>query len=191
MPHAWRVLGICIGVLVAAQPTLAVAQDHLQRATINTLALTYSTPKAVAALLHKDFTFTRDEALFGEVDHWQTPQEFLSRQQGDCEDFAILATALLRRLGYEAYIFSLIGDGGYAHTVCIFKDTDGRYNVINQDKIRYYHAASLEEVATQMYTAWRYGGIAEQAGTRGRLVKRIVNLHPALVWSGPAAFPAF
>ena len=191
MPHARRVMFVMLGYLLAVTPNVVAAEDMFNGVSVDTLPLAYSTPKTIAAFLHREFTFTRDEALFGEVEHWQSPEEFLRRQRGDCEDFALLATALLRRAGYEAHVFSLIGEGGYAHTVCIFKDADGRYNVINQDKIRYYRAASLEAIATQLYAGWRYGGIAEQSGTRGRLVKRIVNLHPVSTWPAPATFPAF
>lgn len=142
------------------------------------LSRQHTTPKAVAAFLKQTFTFQRDQDIFGEVERWQSPEEFLARQTGDCEDYALLARDLLVRNGIEAYVFSLFGDEGYAHTVCVFVE-DGRYNVINQDKIRYYRAKSLEAVASQMYPAWTFGGIVEREGTRGRLVKEIVNPHPA------------
>lgn len=191
MPYAWRVGFVLVGFLAALHANGAAAEEQFAGGSMDTLARAYATPHAIAAFLHREFTFTRDEQLFEEVEYWQTPEEFLSRQRGDCEDFALLAAALLRRAGYEAHVFSVIGEGGYAHTVCVFKDAEGRYNVINQDKIRYYRAASLEAVATQLYPGWRYGGIAEQAGRRGRLVKRIVNLRPVSAWPTPATFPAF
>ena len=145
---------------------------------LDRLASAYTTPKAVAAFLKQDFTFKRDEDLFGEADRWQTPEEFAARKVGDCEDYALLAQALLRRNGIEAYVLSLFGEEGYAHTVAVFVDGDGRYNVINQDKLRPYRAKSLEALASQLYPAWTYGGIAEQDGTRGRMVRAIYNDHP-------------
>ena len=98
---------------------------------LDVLAHRYATPQQVGAFLHQKFTFQRDQELFGVIEHWQTPAEFLANRKGDCEDYALLARALLLRNDIEAYIFSLFGDGGYAHTVCVFVDAQGRYNIIN------------------------------------------------------------
>jgi hypothetical protein len=61
----------------------------------------------------------------------------------------------------------------------VFQDQDGRYSVINQDRLRNYKAASLEALASVMYPGWTFGGIAEQEGVRGRFVSEIANPHPA------------
>ena len=160
---------------------------------LDQLASTYTTPNAVATLLRDEFTFKRDEELFGETDHWQSPEEFLKRKAGDCEDYALLAQAILRLNGIEAYVVSLFGREGYAHTVCVFKDERGRYNLIDVDKIRYPKTTSLEALASWLYPAWTSGGVVEQAGLRGRMIQRITNPHPvsplafADPWSGPTA----
>ena len=153
------------------------APDITASSVLQHLAGLYTTPKTVAAFLHREFIFRRDQDLFGEVEHWQTPDEFVAHRAGDCEDYAIMARELLVRNGIEAYVFSLFGDHNYAHTVCIFVEK-GRYNVINQDKIRYYRAPTLEALASQMYRAWTFGGITEPSGIRGRLVQEITNDHP-------------
>ena len=148
-------------------------------ALLDQLAGTYTTPNAVAAFLHKAFTFQRDETLFGEADRWQSPEEFVARKAGDCEDYALLARALLRRNGIEASLFSVFGKEGYAHTVCVFLDHRGRYNVIDVDKLRALHVKSLERVASWLSPGWTVGAIAEQAGARGQMVTQITNSHPA------------
>ena len=148
-------------------------------ALLDQLASTYTTPNAVAAFLHKAFTFQRDEALFGEADRWQSPEEFVARKAGDCEDYALLARALLRRNGIEASVFSVFGKEGYAHTVCVFVDHRGRYNVIDVDKLRVLEAKSLESVASWLSPAWTVGGIAEQIGAHGQMVTPLTNAHPA------------
>jgi len=162
-------------------PTASTPFPHAvpNPAALTELARTYTTPKAVAKFLRREFTFARDEALFGAEDRWQTPEEFLSRRTGDCEDYALLARELLRRNGIEAYVFSLIGQEGYAHTVAVYLDERGRYNVINQDRLRTYRAKSLEALASALYPGWTWGAIAEQVGTRGHSVREIVNPHPA------------
>ena len=134
------------------------------------LASTYTTPEAIAAFLQKECLFMRDETLFGTADYWQAPEELALRRNGDCEDYALLASELLKRNGIEARIFCLFGKGGYAHTVSLFMDHEGRYNIINQDKVHYVHASSLELVASSIYPKWLFGGITERRGTRGRLI---------------------
>ena len=115
----------------------------------------------------------RDETLFGVADYWQAPEELAVRRKGDCEDYALLARELLQRNGIEAYVFSLFGDGGYAHTVSVFMDRGGRYNVINQDKVTYYRVSSLQALASSIYCRWTFGGVTERQGTRGRMIIHI------------------
>ena len=137
--------------------------------TLEQLAAIYTTPESIAAFLRKRCTFVRDETLFGTADYWQAPEELAVRRMGDCEDYALLARELLQRNSIEAFVFSLFGDRGYAHTVSVFVE-DGRYNIINQDKVYYYRAPSLEAVASSLYQMWTFGGITERRGTRGRMV---------------------
>lgn len=169
----------------ALTPAVGADQSALDRA-----AVAYSTPKTIAAFLKREFTFKRDEALFHEADHWQSPDEFLARKTGDCEDYALLAQALLRRHGFEALVFSVFGEDGYAHTVAVFMDQQGRYNAINQDRLQLAHAVSLEALAAQLYPAWTYAAIVEQDGSYGRPVKEFFNAHPAaLLTQDPAGSP--
>jgi len=198
MRAQWMIVGL--GIALTGMPVTGVAEDApvyplsvslphrlavpMPEVPANTetrldqLARTYTTPKAIAAFLREEFRFQGDEELFGEIDHWQTPEEFVARQVGDCEDYALLAQTLLRRNGIEAYVVSIFGDGGYAHTVSVFVDERGRYNAINQDRLRTVHAKSLEALATHLYPGWTVAMIAEQDGTRGRSVAQRINPHP-------------
>lgn len=45
------------------------------------------------------FRYVNDERGTGQSDQWATPIEFLKRQYGDCEDFAILKFMALKALG--------------------------------------------------------------------------------------------
>ena len=174
-----RWLTLAVAVWLASVPPITAENTST---SLDKLAFLYTTPKTIAAFLKHEFTFERDWDLFGEAEHWQTPQEFLTKRKGDCEDYALLAQGLLVRNGIEAYVFSLYGEG-YAHTVCVFVE-EGRYNVINQDRVRYYRTKSLEALASAIYPAWTVGAISEQIGTEGRLVREITNPHPA----APLAF---
>ena len=173
----------------ASLPTPRSRQQPAPRTLVDQLASTYTSPEAVARFLQQDFTFTQDEELFGQEDYWQSPEEFVSRRRGDCEDYALLAQALLTRNGIRAYVVSLFGEDGYAHTVSVFLDGQGRYNAINQGTLRYYHAPSLEALASAINPSWTFGGIVEQDGTRARFVTELVNPDPvpaALDEIGPA-----
>ena len=159
--------------------TLAASRTQQPAMTlVDHLAATYTNPEAVATFLRHDFTFTRDAKLFGQEDYWQTPEEFASRRRGDCEDYALLAQALLQRNGIRAYVVSLFGEDGYAHTVSAFVDAQGRYNAINQGTLRYYHAPSLEALASAINPSWTFGGIVEQDGTHARFVTQLINPDP-------------
>lgn len=145
--------------------------------SLETLAQTYTTPKELARFLRQAITFMTDEELFGEPDYWQTPEEFLARRAGDCEDYALFVRAVLERQAVEAHVLSLFGADGYSHTVCVFKDADG-YHVINQDRLYVYRAHCLEDVAWQIYPAWTYGALSRQAGRHGTAIQFIHNPHP-------------
>ncbi len=45
------------------------------------------------------FEYREDRELWGESDYWATPNEFIGRHRGDCEDFVIAKYFALRKLG--------------------------------------------------------------------------------------------
>jgi len=167
---AWALI-ICLIATGWAEWT-ASADTSAPKTTSRTLAEYYPTPEALAAYLEQALTFEEDTDLFGQVDYWQSPKEFLARGKGDCEDYALLAYTVLKRQGVEAFPFSLYGPNGFAHTVCVFVE-DGRYNVINQDKVLRYEADSLEMLADLLCPTWSWGAVAERSGHRGRAVRVI------------------
>ena len=130
------------------------------------------TPERLALFLHQYVVFQDDQALFGETDYWQSPEEVLIRGRGDCEDFALLACDLLNRQGKQAFIFSLYGEKGYAHTVCVFLEK-GLYSVLNQDRLIWCRTGSLEELAGKLCARWKWGAVAQRYGHRGRAIRLI------------------
>lgn len=160
---AWMLI-VVMGLPGAASPE--------QPGRLEAIAQRCSTPELLAAFLKEHVTFQEDRRLFGREDYWQEPEEFLDRSAGDCEDYALLAEAVLRGQGREAFVLSLYGEGGYAHTVCVFSEKR-RYHVINQDRVVRYGARSLEELADRLYPRWTWGAVARRVGTRGQAVRRI------------------
>ncbi len=56
---------------------------------------------AVNATVNHSIRYRRDIDTYGQPDYWAKPSETLSRQQGDCEDFAILKMAALNAEGVD------------------------------------------------------------------------------------------
>lgn len=165
-----------LGVLGGTDFTVWTEPDSPEF-TLSGLAQSYPTPEALARFLKGEIRFEEDRDLFGQPDYWQEPEEFLARRAGDCEDYALLAQAVLTLQGKEAFLLSLYGPQGYAHTVCVFIE-ESRYNVLNEDRILRYRAQSLQELATLLYPAWRWGAVAQKKGHYGRMIREIRNPSP-------------
>ncbi len=46
--------------------------------------------------------YAEDKDIYGVLDHWATPEEFIRRNVGDCEDYTIAKYTALRALGWSA-----------------------------------------------------------------------------------------
>lgn len=135
-----------------------------------------TSPKSLTLFLKKEFEFREDEDLFGQEDRWQAPEEFWQKKSGDCEDYALFARYVLRKLGYEAQVVSFYDEFGNGHTVALFQE-NGTYNVIDGDRLLAYETKTIEESLTQLYPSWTWGAIADQRGSRGWMLQRLSNLN--------------
>lgn len=82
--------------------------------------------KAVDALIDKQITYVKDGDNYGKDEYWASPMETLSRQRGDCEDFAILKYYALRYLGVEPermYVVAVGEDGTKLNHATLMIDT--------------------------------------------------------------------
>ncbi|MBI3332828.1 MAG: transglutaminase domain-containing protein [Candidatus Omnitrophica bacterium] len=177
MDPRWK-KALAIGWMIAAlcawpMPQVASEPGRGQN-SLEAIARSCATPEQLARFLQAKISFQDDARQFGRPDYWQDPEELLTRGKGDCEDYALLAQAVLSRQGIEAFVFSLYGEGGYAHTVCVFEE-DGGYNVINEDRLIRYRARSLQELATELYPRWIWGAVAQKTGHRGRAGRQILR----------------
>ncbi len=81
----------------------------------------------VNRFFNRRIRFATDKALWGVENYWATPYEFLSRNAGDCEDFAIAKYFTLKAIGVEEeklnilYVKSL--QYGIAHMVLAYYAT--------------------------------------------------------------------
>lgn len=73
------------------------------------------------------FTHELDNAVWGESDYWATPEEFIGKYTGDCEDYVIAKYFTLRYLGipderlYLTYVKAL--KQNVAHMVLTYFET--------------------------------------------------------------------
>ena len=70
--------------------------------------------------------FSREFSYRMEVpDTWQLPDETIRSKEGDCEDFAVLASAFLGKIGVQSDIAIVSFQGlGVSHALCSWKDKD-------------------------------------------------------------------
>jgi len=62
----------------------------------------------VNAAVNHAIRYRKDIETYQVADYWATPSETLSRQQGDCEDFAILKMAALKAEGVDMKDMSIV-----------------------------------------------------------------------------------
>ncbi|MDP3919492.1 MAG: transglutaminase-like domain-containing protein [Candidatus Omnitrophota bacterium] len=130
----------------------ANAQLHSQPLSISSIAQQLQTPDAIAKYLWRHFSFETDQRQFGQEEYWQSPSEFMTRGKGDCEDFAILASSLLKQSGVKSFIVNIYGSR-FAHTICVFEE-NGKLNAIDGSEIKRLAADSLEELAKKIHADW-------------------------------------
>lgn len=85
-----------------------------------------------------------------------SPIETLTLMKSVCCDYSALWTSLLEKQGYEAYTIAYLGaDTG--HVVCVYKDKDGKWNILDNGYI-IPTKASTREIALQqgIPEAWCY-----------------------------------
>lgn len=78
----------------------------------------------VHAKVNTSFYYATDLALYGKEDHWASVSEFEKRQAGDCEDFALYKSHLLKKRGIKhalAYFYK----NGQAH-IAVIAEIDGK-----------------------------------------------------------------
>lgn len=151
----------------------AKAQFHGEALlSIHAVATQHTTPESLAKFMWRSFAFEQDQSHFGKQEYWQTPDEFLSNQKGDCEDFALFAKTILTQNGIKAFLLNVYGSR-YAHTVCVFVE-NGKYNVIDGTKVKRYNAVSLVDLMTQIYPHWKTGAIVDLSSDtrKGRTLKK-------------------
>lgn len=104
---------------LALRPVLAAGQGQDDLARL----------QAINEFFNRRIVFHDDSQVWGQVDHWASPFEVLSRGEGDCEDYALAKYFSLRSVGVAANKLRLVyvraqlgGPGGpvQAHMVLAY-----------------------------------------------------------------------
>ena len=90
--------------------------------TVTELADICKTPKHLGRWMWHNLRYIKDIKLYKTPEYWANPEETLSHRAGDCEDFAVLAQAVLREKGVEALIVGAYSGGvkKKGHASCVF-----------------------------------------------------------------------
>ena len=163
----FRVFGILtIGLIFFS----SIAQSQTAAVSIETIAQQISSPEVLAQFMKHNFKFVSDRQLFHEDEYWQTPEEMLERRQGDCEDYALFAKAVLEQNGITAYVVSVYWADD-AHTVAVFEDS-GKWGILDLATLRYVDAATMADLAKSIRPDWHYLGMMRQEGRIGIISRK-------------------
>lgn len=127
------------------------------------------TPKKFASYF-SEFTYTYRETI-------QTPEEFLARRDGDCDDYAVLADVVLAKHGYTTRLIHVRLAGLVAHVVCyvvedrVYLDFNNRTFFSKTEKC----APNLRDVAAKVARSFSANWTSVSEFTCQNGIKRIVR----------------
>lgn len=140
--------------------------------SFQSLASNLSSPEDIAKFIWRHFQVESDQTQFGTEDRWQSPEELLKSERGDCEDFALFAYEIFKARGTQAFLLNIYGKG-YGHTVCVFREGGSFHAVDGTSVIR--GNESLDQLIKKIYPFWKSAAIVKAVKNSGRAVilKRI------------------
>ena len=138
------------------------------------LASQLTSPEDIAKFIWRHFQVESDQTQFGTEDRWQSPEELLKSERGDCEDFAVFAYEVFKAQGTQAFLLNVYGQG-YGHTVCVFKK-DGTFHAIDGTQV-VRGSQSLADLITKVHPFWKTAAIVKalQGSGRGVVLKKILR----------------
>lgn len=114
----------CSAAFMALKPAIAGSAQSSMRDKLN----------MVNAMVNGAIRYKTDIETYRVADYWATPSETLAKQQGDCEDFAILKMAALRAEGVDPSKMSIVvlfdQKRRFYHAV-LSVDVGGRYFILD------------------------------------------------------------
>ncbi len=161
-------------VLAAALLLPDVVQRPHESGWLLDLSIDLDSPDALATYMLRRFSFRDDRDLYGVAERFVSPEEFLARGAGDCDDWAWFATAALAKRGYPTWLVSVWrGEadraGNTGHMVAAYLAADGWGYISTEGHVaaRASSIAGLAERVTPDWfgaSIWKYGGRPEPDG---------------------------
>ena len=138
------------------------------------LAAQLTSPEDIVRFIWRHFRVESDQTQFGTADRWQSPEELLQSERGDCEDFALFAYAVFKAQGTQAFLLNVYGQG-YGHTVCVFKKNGVFHAIDGTTVVR--GEKSLEQLIAKIHPFWKSAAIVKalQGSGRGIVLKKIIR----------------
>ena len=134
------VLGFIIAFLLLG---ISFAQSSPVAAVIPSVR----TPEALACWLSNNFRYELKL-----TDAWQTPEETIKLKKGDCDDFALLAQAVLKGLGIKSDVVIIKFRGlNVLHAICIWKEETGSYSFISNCELTRTGKADIQQAIAKFY----------------------------------------
>ena len=135
---------ICIFVLIFSLQEPSSAKD-LER-----IPTKINSPQELAIWFSEEFEYQTEYP-----DVWQEPSSTLRTKKGDCEDFALLASAALKKIGILSNVAIIkFRDLNTSHAICIWKNKHGKYNFISNGHLFKSEVPTLEGAVGKYYPDW-------------------------------------
>lgn len=110
-----------------------------------------NTPDKVFKWMNTHIKYQADQSY---TDEFREAAVTFSLGHGDCDDYAKFADHVLKAHGYESEIVNVFTNSK-GHSVCAWKDAEGRYNHLSNNSYRTISAEKLEQIAEDVYTDWK------------------------------------
>ena len=132
-----------------------------------------SSAEDIAKFIWRHFQVESDQTHFGTEDRWQSPEELLKSERGDCEDFALFAYEIFKAQGTQAFLLNIYGQG-YGHTICVFRENGAFHALDGTSVIR--GGPSLEQLIEKIYPFWKSAAIVKALkSSSGAIVLKKIN----------------
>ena len=103
----------------------------------------------------------------------QSPAQTILSRQGNCEDFAVLASAFLSHIGVQNNIAIVSFNGiSVSHAISIWQDKGESYSFISNRSLHRTGKKTIEEAVGKYYPDWEKIVIAETRQNHIRVIRR-------------------
>ena len=134
----------CFVILAIA--AIAASTAHASQG-LDEAMMSVRSPEDIARFFSQKLTYTMTLP-----DRVHSPEETMEARSGDCDDFAILASEMLTRMGVENQVIVIkFRDLNIMHAVCVWKDKNGFYSFISNQEFQRTGQRTVEGAVRKFY----------------------------------------